>query len=263
MRKSLLVLSVIASVGLSASPVQAGSPGEFDFENNGTVGSSPSQWCAKTRFSPPSLPIGESVFMHWVVGTGANDMGVQFEILSIEGTSDDFTVVFQATDVLTTGPGKIFERKAYFLRATSCQEVFAMNWQAVDGPEFEGLRAGCPNLTVLSSVPDIGGLTTYRTEAEGGTLPYFWNLGLTFPDGLNLGATTITVGIDTCLGPEDSGDGDSGNGGGGRPIDWSWRLEESSDQLPNTGSEIQLALVAAALVALGLVTRIVSRRARA
>lgn len=251
MRKFLPLVLVIAGSVVAAPPAHAGvdpiDPYEFTLSQYG-------YWCApSTQVPDPPLPDGTSLFV--AVNSGPSSTGsVAGPPLTVSGNENLFSMVAEWGSLTTTTNGSILPTVEYWAVA-NC-DVIPFGGRTLAPP----LPESCPVVSIVNDGTTAAlqsSVVAFELQTDGDpATTSSWVFPIALPDNLTLTDASITVSVDTCLGADDGGSG------GRTPIDLRWRLEESQDQLPNTGSGLLPAFVAAVLAAVGGVTRIVSRRAR-
>lgn len=245
MRKSLLVLSVISSVGLSASPIQA-APGEFDF----VFSAARQHWCAKTPYpndpNDPQWPTGHSLYAVIAPSTTGS---FPIPTITVTGTSGNFTTSFGWTGGLgadnSTAAGNKLDLFVQFWVASSCDVIGNFS---LDPYPFK--RALAPALsdpvcqTFEIAGTQVNGLDTSDVSIEiveelQDNLPIAsdWDVKVMLPTGTSIsGPVTIDVGVNTCLGPEDTENENPGNEDSDFrfPIDADFLNRETPGALPDT-----------------------------
>lgn len=253
MRKFLFFIMVITGSAVVAPPVQAGMPDPNDF----TL-SLYSYWCAPSSHVPePPLSIGTSLFAALNSGPGTSG-GLPGPTLVVAGNENGFTMEFEWTGVnYTTAGAAIFPRVEYWAVANCNVIPFGAMTLAPPLPE------NCPVMSIVNdgTTPALqSSVVTFELEEQGDPVESSsWAFTIALPNGVTFADASITVSVDTCLGADG---GDEGSGVW-FSIDPDFLNRSTPDELPNTGSGGHLALVATVLMALGGVTRTISRRARA
>jgi LPXTG-motif cell wall-anchored protein len=252
-RKFLPLVLVIAGSVVAAPPAHAGvdpiDPNEFTLSQYGS-------WCAaSTQVPDPPLPDGTSLFAALNAGP-ASAGSLTVTSLVVSGNEGLFTMEIELSNLDSSTVSASILPSVDYWAVANC-DVIPFGGRTLAPP----LSENCPVVSIVNDDTTAAlqsSVVAFELQTDGDpATTSSWVFPIALPDNLTLTDASITVSVDTCLGADDGGSG------GRTPIDWRSRLEESQDQLPNTGSDAQLALVAAVLMVIGGLTRIVTRRVRA